>query len=264
MVAAVRNIGIEYFCLGKKFLIFNLVSRNLKIKYRRSILGVFWTLLSPLSMAVVYYFVFKVVLKVQMPNYLALVLSGVLPWAFFAQSTIEGMESIVNSQGLLSKVPVPPQIFPFVGVFTNLITLGLAVPIVFITAFWSGVDLGTSVVLLPLLFGCLFLITYGLSLILAHLFVFFRDLRHLMTLVMQIWFYGTPVIYDENMIPEKYSWILYANPLGTMFTSLHDVFARGVWPSREHLLALISWTLGITIAARLFQTQFSHEIVENL
>src|SRR3954453_19323172 len=94
-----RPLGIDFFCLGKKFLVYNMVSRNLKIKYRRSVLGVFWTLLSPIAMTVVYYFVFKVILQVRMPHYLVFILSGVLPWTFFSQSLSEGMESIAGSWG---------------------------------------------------------------------------------------------------------------------------------------------------------------------
>src|SRR5689334_7103760 len=101
-----RPLGVDLFCLGKKFLVFNLVSRNLKLKYRRSVLGVFWTLLSPIAMGMVYYFIFKVILKVQMPYYLAFILSGVLPWTFFNQTILEGLESVVGSWSIVTKVPI--------------------------------------------------------------------------------------------------------------------------------------------------------------
>jgi ABC-type polysaccharide/polyol phosphate export permease len=250
--------------LGKKFLVFNLVSRNLKIKYRRSLLGVFWTLVGPLSMAVIYYFVFKVVLRVEMPHYLAFILSGTLPWAFFAQSLGEGMESLVGNQGLLSKVPIPSQVFPFVGVLTNLITLLIALPVVVLAAMASGVDLSWSTVLLPLLYGCLFLIAYALALILAHAFVFLRDLRHLISLVLQVWFYATPVIYDERMVPAKYAWVLVVNPLGGLFTSLHAILVRGAWPEPGTLATVAAWTLGLSALSRVFQLRWSREVVENL
>ncbi len=262
--SALRTFLIEYMCLGKKFLIYNLVNRNLKIKYRRSFLGVVWTVLSPVSMAVVYYYVFKVILRVQMPHYLAFILCGTLPWAFFAQSLMEGMESLVANQGLLSKVPVPVPVFPYVCILTNMITLLIATPIIFIAAWISGVELSASVILLPVLLGCLFLITYAFTFILAHLYVFFRDLKHLMSLVIQIWFYGTPVIYDEQMIPEKYHWVLYINPFGTLFSSLHDIFVRGIWPNQQNLMVLFGWTCATTVLARVFQVSFSREIVENL
>src|SRR5690349_10337533 len=119
-------LGVDLFCFSKKFLVFNLVSKNLKTKYHRSFLGIFWTLISPLSMGLVYFFAFKVVMKVQQPHYLALLLCGVLPWSFFSQTLGEGTESIVNSFGLLSKVPIPLPVFPFVGALTNLTTLMLS------------------------------------------------------------------------------------------------------------------------------------------
>src|SRR3954471_24738544 len=98
-----RPLGVDFFCFGKKFLVFNLVSRNLKIKYRRSVLGVFWTLLSPLAMAVIYYFVFRVVLNVRIDHYAVFILSGVLPWSFFGVTTLEGLDSILGNGSLISK-----------------------------------------------------------------------------------------------------------------------------------------------------------------
>src|SRR4051794_1756265 len=95
LLAVFQPFGIDLFCLGKKFLVFNLVSRNLKIKYHRSVLGLFWTLINPLAITLIFYFVFKVVLNVQIPHYLAFILSGMLPWSFFNQTMMEGMEAIV-------------------------------------------------------------------------------------------------------------------------------------------------------------------------
>src|SRR6202035_5870261 len=122
--------GIDIFCVSKKFLVFNLVGRNLKVKYRRSVLGVLWTLLSPLATVMIFYFVFKVILKVQIPHYMAFLVSGVLPWSFFSQTINEGMDSIVGNAGIAAKVPVPIQIFPLVGAITNFITLFLALPVI--------------------------------------------------------------------------------------------------------------------------------------
>jgi ABC-type polysaccharide/polyol phosphate export permease len=137
----IKPLGVDLFCVGKKFLVFNLVSRNLKIKYRRSILGIFWTLLSPVAMGFVYYFVFKVILKVQIPHYLAFILSGVLPWSFFAQTVLEGMESIVSNWSIVTKVPIPIQVFSYVNAVTNLTTLFLALPVFIGAAYFTDVPL---------------------------------------------------------------------------------------------------------------------------
>jgi len=233
--------GVDFFCLGKKYLVFNMVSRNLKSKYHRSVLGVFWTLVNPLAMALVYYFVFKGILRVKQDHYLVFILCGQFPWNFFVQSLMEGLESLVGNLGLISKVPVPIQIFPFVGAVTNLVTLFLSLPILLGVALISHLSIGIALVCLPYYLVLLFLMCYSISLVLSIAFVFFRDLRHLMSIVMQVWFFATPVIYADTMIPERYHWIIYANPVGTIFVGLHRAFVDQAWPSQAMTLVPLAW-----------------------
>jgi ABC-type polysaccharide/polyol phosphate export permease len=215
-------LGFDAFCLNKKFLVYNLVNRNLKVKYRRSVLGFFWTILSPIAISGIYYFVFKVVIKVQRPHYLPFVLCGVLPWTFFSQSLGEATESIVGSHGLISKIPVPIQVFPYVVSVTNFSTLIFSLPIIILSAWLSGVTPSFSTVLvLPYLLSLL-VIGYALGTILALIYVYLRDLKHAISLILQIWFYATPIIYDKTMIPEKYRFLLYINPVGASFVGIQE------------------------------------------
>lgn len=254
----------DFFCLGKKFLVFNLVSRNIKIKYRRSVLGLLWTLLNPLALTAIYYFVFKLVLKVHVPHYLTFMMSGVMLWSFFAGTVLEGMESVVGNFGLLSKVPIPAQIFPWVGTITNLVTLTLSLPIIIGVAAATDVSLSRTVVLLPFYGAALFLMAYAFALILAVSFVYLRDLRHLVSILMQLWFYGTPVIYDETMVPEKFRWVLLANPVGLIFSGVHDVLLRGQWPSYREVAAVCVWTAVVVGVAMAFQRKWGREMVERI
>lgn len=263
-LAILKPFGIDLFCVGKKFLVFNMVSRNIKIKYRRSILGILWTLVSPMAQAAILYFVFKVVMKIEVPHYLAFILSGMLPWAFFSQTLGEGADSLVGNVGLISKVPVPIQVFPYVGAMTNLVTLFLAVPIMIAASIISGVHLGPSVIMVAPYFFALFMMSYGMSLVLAMLQVYFRDLKHLINILLQIWFYGTPVIFDTQMIPDKYKWIIFANPLGTTFVGLHQVFGKGGWPSPSNALIVAIWTLFTLFIAGIFYVKLGADIAESL
>jgi ABC-type polysaccharide/polyol phosphate export permease len=259
-----KPFGIDLFCLGKKFLVFNLVGRNLKVKYRRSVLGVLWTLVSPLSMVCVFYFVFKLILKVQMPHYLAFLVGGMIPWSFYQQSVMEGLDSVLGNSSLISKIPIPVQVFPFVGTLTNFITLVIALPIMIGVSIFSGVELGGSVILLPYLFLCLFLICYGVALILGVLHVYFRDLKHLTSILMQLWFYGTPVIYDVAMIPPKYHWVIYANPVGGCFVGFHQILGAGIWPDSSLVLSAGLWAVATSsVALALFKASY-RDVAENL
>ncbi|MEK6706260.1 MAG: ABC transporter permease [Bdellovibrionota bacterium] len=263
-LAFFKPLGIDFFCLGKKFLVFNLVSRNLKIKYRRSILGLFWTLLAPIAMAFVYYFVFQVILNIQVPHYLVFILSGILLWTFFSQTLMEGLESVVGNWGLISKVPIPLQIFPYVGTLTNLVTLLLSLPIIIGAAIIFKTPIGASMVLIPFYFFLLFIMAYSLSFIAGVAFVYFRDLRHLMGIVMQLWFYSTPVIYDENMIPPQYRWVIFLNPVGHIFTGMHTIFINGGWPSLKHASMATIWAIVALYAAILMKKYFFKEVVERI
>ena len=247
--AYLKPFGIDYFCLGRKFLVVNMVDRNLKIKYRRSFFGLFWTLLSPLAMAGIYYFVFKLVMRIQMPHYLAYVLSGVLPWTFLSASIMEGLDSLAGNAALVSKVPIPIQVFPFVGTLTNLVTLALALPILIGASLLSGVGLSPEFVMVLFYFAALFLIAYSLALILGIYFVYFRDLKHIIGLLMQLWFYATPVLYNVEMVPRKFYWIMYVNPVGMIFVALHRILSQGSGTTALEMGVTFLWVLGLTGAA---------------
>ncbi len=259
-----QPFGLDPFCVGKKFLIFNLVSKNLKVKYRKSALGALWTLLVPIAMALVYYFVFKVILKVQLPHYLAFIVTGIFIWNFVAMTLLEGMESIVGNWGLLSKVPIPTQIFPYVGALTNLVNLAISFPILIAVSLLSGVPLGPSLILIPFLFINLFLITYSLSLTFAIVFVYLRDLRHIMGIIIQLWFYATPVIYNESMIPPKYTWILYLNPYSALIISFHRILVDGKWPNPSEIITIAMWSFITFFFSLMIQKFLGQQLIEKI
>ena len=237
----VSNWGSALFCLHRKYLVWNLVSRNLKVKYRYSFFGFLWTLLVPLSQALVYYAVFNVILKVQIPHYLVFILAGILPWAFFSQSILEGMDSVVGNASIVTKVPVPLQVFSLTGSLTNFSNLILATPVLVGTLVWSGLEIKAPILWLPFYWGCLFTIVFGFSTALSLLYVFFRDLKHIFGIIIQLWFYATPVLYDEAMIPVRYQWILSANPVGQIFVGLHAICIHGTYPTMIQIVQPLIW-----------------------
>src|SRR3954469_25912945 len=119
---------MEFFCLHRRNLLLTLVLRNFKVKYKGSVFGYLWTLVIPLSQVLVFYFVYQVILKVPVPNYLAFIVTGILPWVFFASTASESLESLVSGQNLLSHMPMPAQAFPAASVTTNFISFLLSWP----------------------------------------------------------------------------------------------------------------------------------------
>jgi len=116
----------EFYCLHRKFLLFNLVIRNLKIRYRKSVLGFFWTLLVPAAMALVYYFVFSFVVRVNIDKYLLFVMVGLMPWMFISMAISTSTESLVINFNILSKVPIAYQAFPLAEVVSGMINFILS------------------------------------------------------------------------------------------------------------------------------------------
>jgi ABC-type polysaccharide/polyol phosphate export permease len=260
----IKPFGIDLFCQGKKFLIFNMVNRNLKIKYRRSVFGFLWTLLVPMGTAFVFYIVFKKILNVQIPNYLGFILSGILPWTFFSQTILEGMESLVGSAGILTKVPVPLQVFPMVGAVTNFVTYALSWPVLIGVLILNLTPISGSIFLLLYYSGLLFFIAYGISMLLGIFYVYFRDLKHAFVIIMQLWFYATPVIYREDMVPEKYRILLALNPVGYIFTGIHKSVVNASFPSIEELVIPAVWSLALMALAVLALKKLSPRAVESL
>ncbi len=254
----------DFFCLNKKFLVYNMVSRNIRSKYGRSVFGLGWTLLSPLMFAGMYYFVFKKVMHMQMERYLAFTLSGVLPWAFFSQCLMEGMDSIVGNEGLISKIPIPLQTLPFVNSSTNFITLSASIPVLLIVSAYQGVTPGLPFLFVLYFFSCLFLMAYSASLFLSVAYVLFRDLRHVMGLFVQLWMFATPVLYSVEMLPpplQKYS---HFNPVSDLFSGLHRIFTQGATPTPTELFFSLAWTLLFALSGMVFIQTKLRNIVEKL
>ena len=110
----------------------------------------------------------------------------------------------------------------------------------------------------------LFLQAYALALFFGMAFVYFRDLRHLLGILLQLWFYGTPILYHEKMIPEKFEWITFANPVGGIFIGIHQTMTQGQWPSQGLFISAVAWTVGLVLLSLLFQKAVEKNLVEDL
>ena len=241
----------EYFCLHKKFLVYNLVTRNLKVKYRRSFFGFLWTLLIPLSQAAIYDVVFQSVLKVKIENYVPFILSGVMFWIFFSSTLSECIEALLVNANLITKIPIPIQCFALVPAITHVINLLLALPVVAIACLASGIYLNGNSLFVFVCVLYILVIAYAIGLILSVGIVFFRDLRYVLNLVLQVWMYATPILYNENMLPDHLRWILWLNPIGMIFPMIHRVVIEAASPSIAMLFVPLVWAFVLTAAAKL-------------
>lgn len=197
-----------------KFLLEQLISRDFKVKYKRSALGVLWSLLYPLLMMGVMAIVFSNFFKFSMPgvNYLVYLLSGLVIFNYFSEASNLAMSSVVSNFTLINKVYIPKYIFPlskclFVGI-NFLLTL---IPL-YLVIFLTGTGISVYHLLLPFIFICLFMFTFGMGLVLATISVFLRDMFYIYGIVIMLWTYLTPIMYDINMI-SAFKDILKLNPI---------------------------------------------------
>lgn len=251
----------DFFCIHKKFLIYNLIMRNLKIRYRKSLLGMMWTVLIPAGSAMIFYIVLKHIMRVRQENHFVFILSCQIAWVFFSSAVSIGLEAIVNNFSLLNKVPLPPQSLVLAETLTLLLNLILSLPI--LLAAMLILDLVPNFAFLQyfILLGVLALLSYSVALLLALAYVYLRDLKHLMTLILQFWFYLTPVLYTEEMIPEPYRWLLKLNPVGKIFSGFQAAM-RGSLLSLEDWAWACGWMFLFLFASQLLLNSVRRTVVE--
>jgi ABC-type polysaccharide/polyol phosphate export permease len=218
-------------------LIWALALKELKIRYKRSVLGFLWALLNPLFYMLVMTFVFSQLLAAAVPHYAVFVLCALLPWTFFSQSLSYAAESIVGNADLIKKVRVAKLVFPVAAVVSNMINFLLSlIPMAIIVLamrhpfYWTWLYLP-----IPLL--ALTIFTLGATFFFAAANVYYRDISHILQIVLQIVLYVTPILYSPAMLPEKYRIILKVNPMTYLINGFRLSVYNGLLPEWTNVFA---------------------------
>jgi len=226
--------------------------------------GILWTILIPAVNAIVYSIIFEHIMKVQIQNYPLFILAGILPWSFFSSSITNGMECLVANHSVLNKVPIPAFSFILAEVLTAFCNFILSLPTLILLALIYGIDLNIYSLAIPIGVLLLLLQSYGISVILGYTFVFFRDLRFILSIVLQIWFYLTPVLYSAKMIPPNMELLSWLNPVGIVFHLFHESIGfEGVGNKYFYMIPFV-WTILLLIVAFFVIKKFNQRIVESL
>lgn len=196
-----------------RFLIRQLVSRDFKTKYKRSVLGMFWSFLNPLLTMLVQYFVFSTIFKSDIPNFAAYLIIGTVMFNFFNEACGMALSSIIGNAGLITKVYMPKYIYPLTRVMSSVVNLVISLIPMLIVCVITGVHFQKSAVLALYFLICLMIFSLGLGLLLAASMVFFRDTQFLWGVFSMIWMYATPIFYPETIIPANMKFIHTLNPL---------------------------------------------------
>lgn len=190
-----------------------LALQELRVRYKRSVLGFFWALLNPLFMMAILTVVFTYIMRVKIQAYSIFMLSALLPWTLFNQALTYSAESIVSHAHLLKKMYIAKTIFPVAAVLANIINFSLSMIPLFVLMIALRFPLHWTWIYIPVpLFGLL-LFSLGCGFFVAAANVFFRDVAHIIQIVLQGWFYLSPVIYSVDFVPHRYQWLFHLNPM---------------------------------------------------
>jgi ABC-type polysaccharide/polyol phosphate export permease len=254
-------------------LIYNLVVRDLKVRYKNSALGILWSWVNPLLMMLVFTFVFKVLAgSNRLPDYPAFVLSGFLAWNLFSASVMGGVSSIVSNSHLIKKVYFPHEILPIANVLSKLVNYVLALPVFFALTIILGRNPTKWVLLLPAVILIQLLFTLGISFILSTVNVFYRDTQIMMEVVILAWFFMTPIFYPIRQVaPEGVTigniitldsfgvqrWLRLLNPMASIVASYRDVLYWGARPGIDFFARTAATALFFFVAGYLIFLRFS-------
>jgi lipopolysaccharide transport system permease protein len=237
-----------------------LVVRELKVRYKRSVLGLLWTMLNPLLLMVVYTVVFATIMRSPQRNFAIFLLSGLLPWLFFSTSVLQGLNSILSNQELIRKVRLPQAVFPLSVVGSNLVNFALSLAPLLLLMALLGQPFTPALLFIPVAIFILAVFTSGVTLLFATFTVFFRDVRHLAEVLLQMLLYLSPVFYDLQMLGQRSDWwfrafrlFLRLNPLSYLLPLVRDPVFYGRLPSLATLgIASLESALMLAIGFAVF------------
>lgn len=232
-----------------------LVQRDLLVKYKGSLLGVAWSLLHPIVMVAVYTLAFRYVVRVPIERFPLFLLSGLLPWMFFASALGAATSSVADSGTLVRKVAFPRVVLPVAAVASALVQFLIMYTVLVPTAIVTGGGLSWAWLALVPVIVLQVAFTTGLGLLLATAYVFVRDARHLLEVALQVWFWLTPIVYAVSMVPESLQRWLRFNPMLHFITAYQEIVAQHAFPSLATFalltaLASISLATGWTVFTR--------------
>ena len=264
MIANIRKL------FSYRELIVSLTKKELKVKYRGSVLGFFWSLLNPILTMLVYSFVFSIVLRAGIPEFAIFLICALLPFNFLSNSVNYGASSIIANSNLVNKIYFPREIIPLSIILANLFNFLLELAALFIVMGIMGYSFYIYLYLLPVVIFIQFFLVVGMTLLVSALNVFFRDLQHLITIIMMVWFFGTPIIYPLSMVPERFQFIIKINPMTIYAAYYRNIFyyvkyPEGAgFPSAPETLTAVGITLLIFFigyfAFKKLEPRFAEEI----
>ena len=213
-----------------RYLLILMVKRDFITRYRKSVLGILWSMLNPLLTMIVLVIVFSFLFRFQIPHFPVYVLSGQIIFGLFSESTNQAMGSIISNAGVIKKVYVPKYIFPVSKVVSSVINFAFAFCAFLLVAFVTRAPMHWTIILFPIPVIYTFMFALGLGMMLSSMAVFFRDLQHLYAVAITAWMFFTPIMYPVSILPERVFHVMHLNPLFHYVNYFRALALDGVVP----------------------------------
>ncbi len=246
-------------------MIYGMVKKELRGRYKGSVLGFLWTFVNPLLQLLVYTMVFSVIMKNGIEKYYIFLFVGLVPWIFFSTSVTGGSSSVISSKDLIKKIYFPREVLPISTVTSNFVNMLLTFLVVFAVLLITGFGFNfIAICYLPIIMIVEYLLAIGFALIASALTVYFRDLEYILGIITMAWVYLTPVMYSADVVPEKLRAFLNLNPMAPIIIAYRDILYYKQTPHLSTLLSavligIVSCVFGY-IVFRLLQKRFAEEL----
>ena len=247
-------------------MIFNLVKRDLKSRYKESVLGFFWMLLNPLLQLCVYTIVFSVIMRTNnIDKYYLFLFVALVPWIFFNSCFTAGTSIIISQQDMIKKIYFPREVLPISFVLAQFINMFLSLIVVLIVSILSGVSItAQAIIQLPVIMAIEFILALGVTFIASALTVYFRDLEYIVNIISLAWMYLTPIIYSVEMVPEQLLTLFYLNPMTTITIAYRDILYYGIAPRLNTLLNAFIIGIFVLVIGNITFGKLKQHFVEEL
>lgn len=241
-------------CQRYRYLLRQLVNRDFRVKYKSSALGMVWSLLNPLLTMLVYLFVFSTLFKSDVENFPVYLMSGIVLFSYFSEATNLGMASIVGNSSLITKVYMPKLIYPLSKILSSAINLCISFIPLLLVMLITGVTVSKSILLLPLVVMYLVIFSFGVSLLLATMNVFFRDTQFLWGVLLTMLNFLTPIFYPESIIPAQFITLYHMNPLYQIIYFMRTIIISGISPTPvTYLYCTLSTVIPLLLGVWVFR-----------
>lgn len=240
------------------------VKKDIGGKYKHSFLGVLWSFINPLLQIAVYAIIFPLIMRNNIPNYTVFMVCGLIPWNYFSTAINRTSFVMIENGNIIKKVYFPREILPLSVVTSEGVNFLISTIIIigFVLAYRMGISI--YLLLYPVLFIIQYVMLAGISLVVSSVTVYFRDLQHFLGVLLQLFFYATPIVYEVKQIPEAYRWILKINPMTYIIEGYRDIFYNKTMPDMKMLMiilaiGIVNCVIGYLIFNKL-QKRFAEEL----